>query len=259
MMRAASRLSVRFLCAFAAAALMFPIAGARAEEAAQPTLWQGLGYGMTPEEVAPRVATIEGIKRVKVLTPGRSDQAKRLSISYNRGQIPIAGLGFGLEPRFVQGRLQQVWLMSPNQCANDLIATHSSIAAGLLSKYPQVIMGSVALSETQVAKASVESADTGKRVQLTTAFGGADIVVMLVVQIAAERPPEYPAVPTNFAVALWQIAKNQYDVRRMQCDGKGDRRMDVALQYLSRKEFDAAADQLRQDQSDERARLRDKL
>lgn len=214
---------------------------------------------MTPEEVAPIIATMEGIKRVKVVTPGRSDPFRRLSISYTREQIPIAGLSFRLEPRFIDGRLQQVWLMSPNQCANDLIATHGAIAAGLISKYPQVIAGSTALTQVEVAKAGLESADTGKRVQLISTFGGSDIVVQLVFQIAIERPPAYPAVPTNFAVALWQLAKNQYDMRRSECDGKGDGRMDVALQYMSRKEFDAAADQMRQDQNNERARIRDKL
>lgn len=214
---------------------------------------------MTPEEVAPHVATVEGVKRVKVVKPGRSDPAHRLSISYNHGEIPIAGLNFKLEPRFTESRLQQVWLMSPNQCATDLIATHGAIAAGLISKYPQVIAGSTALTEVEVAKASLESANSGKRVKLISTFGGSDIVVLLGIQIAVERPPAFPTVSTNFAVALWQLAKNQYEMRRAECDGKGDGRMDVVLQYMSRKEFEAAADQLRQDQNNERAKIREKL
>jgi hypothetical protein len=250
---------VQFWSALAAAALLLPSTGYSQEAAPAPILWQGLGHGMTPEEVAPIVAAMEGIKRVKVVTPGRSDPSRRLSISYTREQITIAGLSFKLEPRFTGGRLQQVWLMSPNQCANDLIATHGAIAAGLISKYPQVIAGSTALTQVEVAKAGLESADSGKRVQLISTFGGSDIVVQLVVQIAIERPPAYPTVPTNFAVALWQLAKNQYDLRRAECGGKGDGRMDVALQYMSRKEFDAAANQMRQDQNSERARIRDKL
>lgn len=231
-----------------------------AQEAAMPpTLWQGLSHGMTPEEVASRISAMEGIKRVKVVAPGRSDPSRRLSISYQPGHIRIAGLSFDLAPRFTDGKLQQVWLMSPNQCANGVIATHGAIAQGLISKYPRVISGSTTLSELEVAKASLESADTGKRVRLVSAFGGSDIVVLLIIQIAAERPPAYPSVPTNFAVTLWQLAKNQYDMRRAECDGKGDGRMDVALQYMTRREFDAAADQQRQEQSDERARIRDKL
>lgn len=243
----------------AAVVLLFHTASPAQDTSTPPVLWQGLSHGMTPEEVASRISAMEGIKRVKVVAPGRSDPSRRLSIAYLPGHIPIAGLSFDLAPRFTDGKLQQVWLMSPNQCANGVIATHGAIAQGLISKYPQVISGSTTLSELEVAKASLESADTGKRVRLVSVFGGSDIVALLVIQIAAERPPAYPSVPTNFAVALWQLAKNQYDMRRAECDGKGDGRIDVALQYMTRREFDAAADQLRQEQGDERARVRDKL
>lgn len=85
-------------------------------------IWQGLAYGMTPEEALPIIQGIAGVKRTKVIKAQRSNPARRLDIDYNSSKISIANPPFELGPVFENGRLKQVILAVPRQHSIDRLA-----------------------------------------------------------------------------------------------------------------------------------------
>ncbi len=212
----------------------FPLSLVQAEEPAPVTLWQGLETGMTPEQTVPIIAAVGGVKRVRPLAERRSEPEKRLDIDYVSGRIPIADIGFQLEPRFDKGRLAEVYLIAKNQCASSFAKISDQLTNGLKAKYEPLRESPKEITEVDVLEAQQTARSSGEAVSLILGYGNNDLVVALHFRMKVEAPPPYPSGAGTFVYNLWKLVRSQYDQRKAECGGSGDERMDVLLQYIPR-------------------------
>lgn len=214
-------------------------------------LWRGLAAGMTPQEAIPAVSAIEGVKRVKLTNERRPAETKRLSISYHSGHIPIGGLSFEIQPMFSEGRLEKVALYSQNLCSSEALTTYASLSEALRERYPEVLVGVEPLTERDVAEANLKALQSGEKSPVMFGFGSEAVAAVLSFHFAAEQSPPYPGSGSRLMTAIWRLAETQYSQRQAECGGTGDRRMDVAVQYMQREAFDGEVrkvfNQLKQD------------
>lgn len=225
---------------------------------AHPLLWQNFRYGMTPEEVLPQVLQTQGVKRAKVLKLKKTNSSRRLDIDFAPSKIGIAGIPFELGPVFEHNRLHQIALASQKMCADGASSLYDRLSEALVRKYSSPI-SAPAIKLADLKAAESKSYRSGGPVGLMTAFANDDVAVTLSFQITHEPPPPYPEDYSKFAVSLWQLAKVQYDQRKADCAGTGDKRMDVTLIYMRRADFDAAVSTITNEQDTSRAADRDKL
>lgn len=221
----------------------FPLGFAQAEEPAPVALWQGLETGMTPEQTVPIIAAVGGVKRARPLPERPSDPQKRLDIDYVSGRIPIADMGFELEPRFDKGRLSQLYLIAKNQCASNFAKISGQLTTGLKAKYEPLRESPKEITEVNVLEAQQTSRSSGEAVSLFLGFGTNDLVVALHFQMKVEAPPPYPSGASTFVYNLWKLVRSQYDKRKSECGGTGDERMDVLLHYIPRPLYAASMSQ----------------
>lgn len=211
-----------------------PSGFAQAEETAPVALWQGLETGMTPEQTVPIITAVGGVKRVRPMAERRSEPGKRLDIDYVSGRIPIADMGFELEPRFEKGHLSQLFLIAKNQCASNFAKISGALTSGLRAKYEPLRESPKEITEVDVLEAQQTSRSTGEAVSLFLGYGASDLVVALHFRVKVEAPPPYPSGAGNFVYNLWKLLRSQYDKRKAECGGSGDERMDVILHYIPR-------------------------
>ena len=229
------------------AGLIFPLAllwgaavSANEEKATSLTLWQGLIAGMTPEEALPIVQQIPGVKRAKLLKERKSNPERRIDIDLAPEKIAIAGLPFELGLRFEAGRLDQVVLAARKQCSSGAAHVAEQLAAGLRSKYAAV-PSAPQISDFNFPQAERASRASGAASGLATALGSDNVAVVLTFLVKVEAPRPYPARYSKLGHSLWALANTQYEHRKAECKGTGDRRMDAILIYMTRAAFDAAA------------------
>lgn len=225
----------------------------------QAALWRGLAAGMSPEEAAPLITQIEGVKSVKVLAEKRSNPERRLAIRYHASMVPIAGLPFELAPSFGGGRLSQVFLASRDQCAAKAVAVHRQLASSLRTKYAAAIAAPQRITDADVAGAEQSALVSGKPAGLATAFASDEVAVLLIVNIQVTPRPPVPTRYDRTSAAIWSILKSQYDARRAECDGTGDRRMDVVLVYMTRAAYDTRVSKAAEDERATASKLTDQL
>lgn len=223
------------------AALSLPSSALAQQSANQhgPLLWQDLRLGATPEEVLPIIKAIEGVKNAKVLKEKRSNPARRIDIDYRAGALQIVGLPFELGPIFENGRLKQILLASRNQCETDAMGVYAKLSEGLKAKYSSQLTAPE-IKQRDFDEAEYKSLQSGEPQGLATAFANEEVAVMLAFQIKVESPIAYPSAYNKLAIALWRLASQQYENRKSECSGTGDRRMDVSIIYMTRASYDAA-------------------
>lgn len=203
-------------------------------------IWQGLAYGMTPEEALPIIQGIAGVKRIKVIKAQRSNPARRLDIDYNSSKISLANLPFELGPVFENGRLKQVILASRNQCGSSVAEVYANLASGLKSKYSSSIAAPAKITESDFRQAARKSLISGDAEGVGTAFASESVAAVLTFQMKVEGPPPYPATYSKFSLALYNLAHQQYEQRKAECSGTGNQRMTVSIIYMTRAQYDAA-------------------
>ncbi|WP_448140238.1 hypothetical protein [Sphingopyxis fribergensis] len=247
------------LFASACIPLILAAPSARAQRAVDPIpLWQGLTYGMTPEESLPALQQIEGVKRAKILKERKSDPSRRLDIDYLPTKIAIAAMPFEVTPVFKDGLLAQVMLTAPNQCGAKGAEIFEQLAAGLRSKYSADI-GTPNITERDFLDARRKSRVSGEPYKLGTAFANDRVAVMLFFQVKEEAPPPYPTSYSKLGVALWNLLRSEYENRKAECSGTGDQRVGVGLIYLTRAQYDAGMAHAGDAVAKEAARLTNQL
>lgn len=224
-----------------------------------PVLWQNLAVGMTPEQAVPILQTVNGVKRVKSKKPKRSNPSNLLKISYNANRVQISGLPFSVLPQFKKNRLEQVSLAVKNQCGAEAATTYDALSNALLSKYPVPLFESERLSASVARKAELKSRTSGEPSGVTYGFMNKDVAVLLSFQLSLERRPAVPAGYSKLAMSLWRLSKTQYENRKRECGGTGDRRMDVVIQYMSRSAFEAMHSGILEQEREKEAKLADQL
>lgn len=231
-----------------------------AQQAVTPIpLWQSLTYGMTPEEALPAVERVEGVKRVKLLPERKSNPGRRLDINYNPSKIPIADLPFELGPMFENGRLNKVALAARNQCGASAMQVFHQLAPALSAKYSSPLTAPQTLSERDIRDAERSSLTSGEPTGLSMAFANDELAVLWTFNIKAEARPPYPTSYSKLGYSVWQLANLQYEQRKEECGGTGDRRMDVVLIYMPRSAYDAAMDNVTAAERDKADRIADQL
>jgi len=195
---------------------------------------------MTPEEALPVVQHVAGVKRAKVLAERKSNPERRLDIDYVTSNIGIADLPFELGPRFENGRLAQVLLAARKQCGVQAMRVFERLASGLNDKYGDLGIAAPQLSDRDFREAERKSLTSAQPADLTATFANSEVAVMLTFRMTVEAPLPPPTSFNRLEHSLWQLASLQYEQRKDECEGTGDRRMDVVLIYLPRSVFDAA-------------------
>jgi hypothetical protein len=233
---------------------------ALAQQAPDPvTLWQGLAYGMTPEEAVPAVERVEGVKRVKLLQERKSNPGRRLDINYQPSKIPIADLPFELGPMFEGGRLSKVALAARNQCGASAMEVFQQLAPAISAKYAAPLTAPQTLSERDIRDAERSSLTSGEPTSISLAFASDELAVLWIFKIKAESRPPYPTNYSKLGNSMWQLANLQYEQRREECGGTGDRRMDVVLIYMPRAAYDAAVNDAVAAERDKADRIAEQL
>lgn len=235
-----------------------PSVGA-AEAAGAISLWQGLAVGMTPEEALPVVQQIGGVKRAKILKERKSNPGRRIDIDYDSSKVPIADLPFEIGPLFEGGRLNQVFLASRNQCGANAARVAEQLTTGLRGKYTGALSAPQSLSERDFRQAERTASTSGEPSGLMAGFANDDVAVVLTFHMKVEARPPYPTAYSKLGNALWDLANLQYEQRREECSGTGDRRMDVVLVYMSRVAFDAVVAGAEADEAEKVGRVADQL
>ena len=231
---------IRGMILIIGAGLSFGVPSAdAAESAGSAALWQGLVVGMTPEEALPVVQQIDGVKRAKVLKERKSNPDRRIDIDYDTDKIAIADLPFEIGPRFEGGRLSQVFLAARNQCGANATRVAEQLATGLRSKYTAALSAPQSISERDFRQAERKSATSGAPSGLMAGFANDEVAVVLTFHMKVEARPPYPAAYSKLGKSLWDLANLQYEQRREECGGTGDRRMDVVLVYMTRASYGA--------------------
>lgn len=231
---------IRDIILICGAGLSFGVPSAAAAEPAGATsLWQGLAVGMTPEEAVPFVQQISGVKRAKVLKERKSNPDRRIDIDYDTDKIAIADLPFEIGPRFEGGRLSQVFLAARNQCGANATRIADQLTTGLRGKYTGALSAPQSFSDLDFRQAERKSSTSGAPSGLMAGFANSDVAVVLTFHMKVEARPPYPTAYSKLGKSLWDLANLQYEQRREECGGTGDRRMDVVLVYMTRASYDA--------------------
>lgn len=263
------RFNWRTCCQLVALVFVLGIGGARAvaqelaqapaPSPAQTALWQGLARGMSPEQVAAIVRGMAGIKDVKVRQTKGKSEPNALAIRYVKTGIDIAGLPFELAPTFRDGRLDQVMLAARGQCEAKAFEVFDTLSGALKTKYPEPLDAPQQIARSDLYNAEQRALTSGKPVGLATAFASKDMAVMLTFMISVEQPPAVPLGRDRLSSAIYGFLRNQYNQKRAECEGTGDRRMDVVLSYLSRSDFDARVTQAKDEAAKAVRDVNDKL
>ncbi len=203
-------------------------------------LWQGLAEGMSPETALTNAQAIDGVKRAKVVNRRKPDKPNRLSITHQRGDIQIAALPFKLDLQFSDARLVQVWLVSSNQCGEDAERIFESLSAGIAAKHPQIIY-QAPMRRSDVLRAYSRSLASGEKRTITHIFANDNVALLLTFALSRKAPPPNPGYGNRLARSLYAYALSEFRGQLSECGGTGDRRVHVALQYISRAAFDAKA------------------
>jgi hypothetical protein len=133
------------------------------------------------------------------------------------------------------------------------------LAQALKQKYNEPIGVPQQITQVDVNEAEHRSFVSGKPVNLATAFAGEKVAVMLVFSMSREQLPPVPSVYSPAAYAIANLLRAQYEQRKAQCEGTGDRRMDVVLIYMTRAEYDARVASAASDEAQAARQLSDQL
>lgn len=244
----------------ASAGFSLSLPSVRAAEPARATsLWQGLAVGMTPEEALQVVQQIGGVKRAKLLKERKSNPGRRIDIDYDSNKVSIADLPFEIGPLFEGGRLSQVFLAARNQCGANATRVAEQLTTGLRGKYTGALSAPQSLSERDFRQAERTASTSGEPSGVMAGFANNDVAVLLTFRMKVEARPPYPTAYSKLGNALWDLANLQYEQRREECSGTGDRRMDVVLVYMTRAAFDAVVAGAEADEAEKVGRVADQL
>jgi len=224
-----------------------------------PVLWQGLEFGMTPQEALPAVLQINGVKRAKIVNERKPNSARRLDIDYTTEMIRISDLAFEVAPEFENGRVSKVFLRSTEQCGSNAMEIFDRFAKPLSQKYTGEINHNQQINERVFSEARSKSRQSGLSVDIPFIFANDLVAVVLVLQIKEHSPPDYPYSNDKFIRSLWRVSMSMYETKKSECNGSGDQRMDVVITYIPRKTYDDLMTKETKDADEKDVRLKSQL
>lgn len=225
----------------AAYSSIFAIAApAQTTTSTQPVvLWQNLTVGMSPAQAMLVIQQVPGVRDVRIDKPGRPD-GRRLRIRYSAEKMQLAGLPFEMAPQFGKDGLERVAVATLSQCGARALETYIQLSSALASKYTLAPQAPATITAADFARAEYASRQSNKPQGLATAYTNKDTAVMLTFEVSVEARPAVPTYSDRVSMAIWSLLRQQYEQRRAECDGTGDRRMNIVLTYLPRSQYDAA-------------------
>lgn len=209
--------------------MLYFIALAAAVEAvaAQPVddgrliLWQSLREGMTADETATALRTVEGVKNVTVKT---SKKGPSLSINYTGSGIEVAGLTYKVSTDFNTQGLSSVHLLS-DACLGLAMEKYKGLRVLLADKYGE-------------AKTQREVTPDRQLVAVRDTFTGTPTRVVIRLE-PGEIPQRVYAGGSKFAASLAQISNLATDQAIAACPNDAGQRASIEIAYLDN--ADAAA------------------
>ncbi|WP_156445359.1 hypothetical protein [Blastomonas sp. CCH5-A3] len=204
-------------------------------------LWQGLRTGMTPQEAAAVLSTVESVRKVKVVNERKPNDPRRVDISYDGEGYVVAGVPFQIGATFASGRLGQAVLQSGELCASTFPETFQPIRDGLAKKYGEPAFEAGELNELEILIALGESARLGRPVRKIAGYRSGSVAALVDLTISREARLLPPYGMGKMARAVWEFAESEQRRKMLACPGSSglDRAM-ITIIYLPARELDAA-------------------
>ena len=113
----------------------------------------------------------------------------------------------------------RVTRIGKNQCGANAVKTFTELGSAVGTKYPTSLFRGDSLTEAELRRAQRTSSQSSEPEHRSFGYG-------------------------KLGHALWRLARTQYEGRKSECGGNGDKRMDVVFQYLPIATHEAARQNL---------------
>jgi len=204
-------------------------------------LWQGLRTGMSPQEAATILSTIDSVKKVKVVNERKPNDPRRIDVSLTGPGYMVAGVAFEIGAIFKAGRLQQALIKSRELCASAFPEAYAPIRDGLIKKYGEPIFEQDQLDELEVLVALGDSSRLGQPVHKAVGFRSGSMAAYVDIKFTREERLARPYGMGKVMRALWEVADSEQRQRITACPGNsGLDRASIGIVYMHAGEMDAA-------------------
>lgn len=214
------------------------------QQANQPVeLWQGLKIGMTPQEAAATLSTIESVKKVKVVNERKPNDPRRIDVSFTGRGYVVAGVPFQIGAFFKAGKLEKTGIQSGELCASAFPEAFAPIRDGLVKKYGRPLFEEKQLDELALLEALDESSRLGQPVHRIMGFSSGKVAAYVDVTLSREQRLARPYGMGRMMESLWQIADQEQRNKIMSCPGNsGLDRFTMVIMYMHADEMAAMID-----------------
>ncbi|MFV0642956.1 MAG: hypothetical protein ACK5NN_00395 [Sphingomonadaceae bacterium] len=214
--------------------LIFSDQIASAREDGAGSLWQTLQAGDSPQAVAGKLAAMEEIKTATV--KGKPDRPK-VAVRYKNGGIDILGTKFLLVPEFEHGQLARITLGTDRLCADKVDVLYDRFWNALQAKYPMPLAGPLTASALHQAKRSATEHDPA--ITFSGLTDGSTAIIFTQKFTAKDIPPDPPFGATSKMLMAHRLLWNMYNTTAAECGGDGARRVQLAIAYITKAEYEA--------------------
>lgn len=214
------------------------------EVTAEPVeLWQGLKIGMTPQEAAATLSTVEGVRKVKVVNDRKPNDPRRIDVSFTDGGYVVAGVPFQIGAIFKAARLDKALIQSGELCASAFPEAFTPIRDGLAKKYGEPLFEEKELDELALLEALDESSRLGQPVSRVMGFTSGKVAAYVDVTFNREPRLARPYGMGRMMESLWQIAEQEQRNKIMSCpNNSGLDRIKIGIIYMHADEMTAMID-----------------
>ena len=115
------------------------------------------------------------------------------------------------------------------------------------------------MEEHQISAANLKSLESGAKGIFLSGYGRENTTAVRTLRAWREPRPPYPPYTSKFSASLWRLAVFQYEQRKLECSGTGDKRMEIELRYMSRPTYDAKIRDVNERGEKKQAELADQL
>lgn len=219
-------------------------AAAKAQNPAESfEIWRDLIPGDSPDIVANKLSRIDGVKRVKI-KPAKNGGNARIGVTYNNSGIEILGERYQISLLFEGTSLKQVALQTGETCIGGMFDRFSRLRSVLVEKYPNEITSTgKLLTASDFSRAQFESTATVPS-SVGAFYGNSSVVAMVRITFTRTDPPPSGYTTSALLNSLSALAWNQYRQLEATCNGTGDRKANIQIVYMTKKDFETASDKV---------------
>lgn len=249
---------MRSRLAFVLAIIAFSAVASAQSPDGTANLWRDLAVGDSPEVVATKLSSVEGIKKTKVKAAKPGKDAK-VDVNYVESGIAILGDRYQVVPIFSGSSLKQVALQTGETCVGGIFDRYEKLRSVLIEKYPdEITYTGGALSESDLIATQLD-ATASQPTSIGAFFGNDTVVAMVQVQFTRTDPPSTTYVSGELAQSLNNLAWSLYRTRADACNGTGARRANIRLIYLSKDNFEKMSKEIMEKDNAQREDASSKL